>query len=709
MTTYIRGPNPIWFMANLTGQPLDDTYWAFFLTNDLPYVPQNVYQDPNGISAWPDPLEFQPSSGLPNNLYFDPSLTYRIEIRQGNTQSDALIWLVQNYMASDNSSGTNTDTLLTAENMLTNPQFADIYFNSPLTITTAGTYDIAPGWQLVLAGSGTVSTTITQILTAGDQNISGNPAYALEFNNSGWSSAKLIQKLSNNGALYRGGAIGAAMSAYATSSSKTVSLSYEPSTGSAITILNASVNTGSFQQFGGAVNIPSSTNSDTGTNAYVNFVVSLPETGDVTISNLQFTGQEDSLFNTDIVPVYQEIAYPRMVDHEFNIYRDSIILQPKDTLLVGWEFGLNPWQFYGSTGATPINNGYITDQTVIVQQDYVTNNIGSNVSFARGSYTENFGLKITALTANNQFALFQYIDPNSIGQFWGYTLSALAKAFLVKGSGHTTSIKIKMRLFYKAGLPGSTARKIPVDSWTVGGDPVFAGGYTSISPRNDPAYTLGTTAQQFAFEGFVLPASTDVNQTLGVMIYTVGLMDQTGTADYLIFNDVSLVPNDFSIASNPKTFDQVLRECQFYYETSYPPLVALGSLGHAPAYSYPQDMEFVAGGSPANQWNLYPTPFSLRFETKKRGVPSTISFFSPSTGTADRLDASQYQGSSTATNAAVASFSTNFDATTNLDVRGFTAVPNSSNTLVQTTGASTDHFRTGIISFHWAASSLLGI
>ena len=95
---FTRSANPIWFFDNLTGSPFDDTYFAFFLTNTLPYIPQAVYQDPNGSSPWNNPIEFNASSGLPQNLYFDPGEVYRIEFRQGNTQAAPLIWLVEDYV-----------------------------------------------------------------------------------------------------------------------------------------------------------------------------------------------------------------------------------------------------------------------------------------------------------------------------------------------------------------------------------------------------------------------------------------------------------------------------------------------------------------------------------------------------------------------------------------------------------------------------------
>ena len=284
MTQYVRGSSPIWFFNNLTGQTLDDTYYAFFLTNTMPYLPQAVYETPDNSTPWANPIEFQASGGLPNNIYGDDTLTYRIEIRQGPDQTYPLIWLIQNYTFGSGSSSSTTDTLGTAENMITNPQFADIYFTSPLAITTAGTYYLGPGWQLVLTGSG--STTVTQFPQSGNNNIAGNPAYYLEFNNNGWTTVQLIQQFSNNGAIFNKGAIGVAFSAFATTNAENVTVIYHPSTGTPQNILVADVLTGAFQQFGGAIDLTSSGNSDEGTAAYVNIIFSMPNVSDISISNI---------------------------------------------------------------------------------------------------------------------------------------------------------------------------------------------------------------------------------------------------------------------------------------------------------------------------------------------------------------------------------------------------------------------------------------
>src|SRR4029078_11624814 len=135
---FVRAANPIWFMVDHVGQPLNDEYYAFFLTNTLPYLPQNVYRDPQGMTVWSgDIVQFSPAGTLPDNLYFDPALVYRIEIRHGNSQTDELIWEINNFVPGEGSSTNNELAILANDNQISNPQFAFIDFVSPLTISAA--------------------------------------------------------------------------------------------------------------------------------------------------------------------------------------------------------------------------------------------------------------------------------------------------------------------------------------------------------------------------------------------------------------------------------------------------------------------------------------------------------------------------------------------------------------------------------------------
>lgn len=702
-TIYQRGPNPIWFMANHTGVPLDDTYWAFFLTNDLPYVPQTVYQDPNGIAVWSNPLEFQPSSGLPNNLYFDPNLVYRIEIRQGNSQSDPLIWLIENYIPGDNQgSGSDTDSLLTNENMITNPQFADILFESPLSITSAGTYDIAPGWQLVLTGTGT--TTITQVLTAGIDNAVGNPAYALRFNNSGWTTAILRQRLSNNGALFDGGAVGATLTAYATGSSETVTVSYVPSTGTGTTIFSAVVLTGTFQTFQGVQDIANSTNTDTGEDAYVDFRVTLPATGDVTISNLQFTGQENPLVDSDIMPVYQEISYERMVDQTFHYYKDQLIEKPIPSYLVGWDFPLNPAQFLGtsvSAQAVGANKSYYAwDQTIAFQS------ADSGITITRSSD----GSLNLAPAATTQMAVIQYLDATQAKKILQHPIAVNLSAYC--DIGFTLKVTISLWWTTDASLPDINAgtNNSLVATLDADGKPAtFNGNWTEVARTTgiSPVTTLSPQVSPqpgVNFNGWDL-ADNALADTATFFAIVIGTESMPVGDSSLYIRSVSLSSGDIATLPAPQTQDQVLRECQFYYEKSYSTAVAPGTVS-ALDQVFSAQLPNAVSGAP-DTVRLKSRTYMISYNTAKRTDTPTITFYSPVTGTADRVRGYTKNAGAALADADITQ-STNW--TSVYDGQKFHAfTPSNVSDLIGPTATVGNSFAEAYILFHYTIDCRLGI
>src|SRR5690349_13904241 len=120
---FVRAANPIWWLPDLTGAPLNDEYYAFFLTNTLPYIPQNVYRDNQGQTVWTgDVVQFHVNGTLPDNLYFDDSLTYRIEVRHGNTQLDPLIYEINNFVPNNLSNITINTDILNSDNIVSNSQ-----------------------------------------------------------------------------------------------------------------------------------------------------------------------------------------------------------------------------------------------------------------------------------------------------------------------------------------------------------------------------------------------------------------------------------------------------------------------------------------------------------------------------------------------------------------------------------------------------------
>ncbi len=637
---FVRAPNPIWYLPDLIGQPLNDEYYAFFLTNTLPYLPQNVYRDPQGITVWTgDVVQFLQNGTLPNNLYFDPNLTYRIEIRHGNSQSDQLIYEINNFVPGSNGGSIgNSLAILATDNEVSNSTFAEVSFQRSLTstqptmtITTAGTYQIAPSWELVLVGTG--STTLTQLVYSGDQNQINNPPFALRVNNNGWTESYLRQRLNHNGAIWANGAITMSITARAQTVSEIVSLLYAPnSPGVSQTVATGLLGTGNYEVLQGAIDLPASVNNVLSTSAYVDIIIQLPPTGIVDISSVQVIGQSDPLpsdFNplTDI-PTYQQQSEERMIDHLFHIYRNSILHQPKENLLAGWNFALNPWQFRSPSSSNVANNTYTADQTIIVQQAYVNSATANNVAVSRASAANNYAFTVTAVTATNKFAIVQYIDPSTIRQYWGKTLSSLVN-MLVSSPTHSSAPRIKMRLIYRSSLPSTIAQDEPISVWTntAGSDPTFKAGWTAIAPLNDPIYTLSGSYQDFKFDQIVLPASNDVNMTLGIVIYTLDNINQAATADSILIQDVSLVNNDFAIKASTETFDQTLKKCQFYYEKSYNVEILPGAAGITNANASSVIMA-------ANVATVY--GIDRPFKSSKRADPVMV-WYSPQDGTANNV------------------------------------------------------------------------
>ena len=172
-------------------------------------------------------------------------------------------------------------------------------------------------------------------------------------------------------------------------------------------------------------------------------------------------------------------------------------------------------------------------------------------------------------------------------------------------------------------------------------DPTFSADWTEIIPKNDPIYILpndyatdeGNGAfPYFSFDAFQLPEATTANQTLGIVIYTTDDLDSSaGTEDSIAFDRISLVPNFFAVDSNPQTFDQVIRQCQFFYEKSYNQGVLPGSVNNEGFISLMQGVN----NNPPTNCAIRLTNISLNYNEIKRvplSSPTRVALYSPTTG-----------------------------------------------------------------------------
>lgn len=706
-TAGIRAANPIWYFPDLEGLPLNDEYYIFFLSNVFPYVPQPVYHtndvDPDTGTPWNNPRKFYPNGTLPDNMYWNESQVYRLEIRHGNSQTDPLIYEINNFVPGQGSGGTPTSDAGFTENQITNGQFYDISFTGSHTITVAGTYEVAPGWYLALAGAGT--TVLSQQTLIADENQINNPPYALRINNTGWASADLYQRFNHNGAIWQSndaqvGFISMSVTAQAQGSNyDPLSLLYVDSNGSEETIVSGAITTGSYQVLDGTIELDYLNNPQSNSVAYVDMVIRLKPTGIIDITNVQVVGIAAPLgSDPPATPAYKQETIERQQDHLFHYYRDSIIYQPKDTILTGWNFPLNPFQFITQTVTTNVaQTKYICDQTILHQE------AGSQIASGIATNADRFGLYITPVDAatDTKFALIQYMDTTTTFPYWSYKLSALAKLRL--NSSHSTSLRFKMLLMYRtAGAPPAIGAAEPISGWS-GDELSLAAGWTAIKPINDPVYTITNSStaafQNYVFNGFQLPTATTDTMYLAAVFYTVDDMNSTaGTKDYLVIDKISLVNNDFAIDTQPQTFDDVMRQCQFYYEKSYDYLTLGGAITNVGSLVRPMisTLNTFAG-------ECYPAAFEWEYSTIKRAIPTTI-VYNSSTGTAATVHVETYL-SGVANNTADVALAARWTLTGS-GTKAIGYVPSAAGDLVAATAPG---FNLSCnIRYHYTANALLG-
>lgn len=694
--SFVRAANPIWFMVDLVGLALNDQYYAFFLTNTLPYIPQNVYRDPQGMTVWTgDIVQFYPNGTLPDNLYFDPTLVYRIEIRKGNTQSAPLIYEINNFVPGSGNAIT-VPPFFGATNQISNPQFQFINFISPLTITTAGTYPIAPDWNLILTGAGT--TVLTQEILAGTDNQINNPPFALRINNSGWSSAQLVQQFSNNGALWADGAVSMSLTGGVVSGSpQTVSLIYMPSfPGVAKVVATGTLNTGAYQIIQGAINLPASVNTGTNDTAYTQMVIQLPPGGIIDVSNIQVVGQDspiDDSFPIANIPSYQQQTSERELDHLFNYYKQPLSFKPIPSYLVGWDFALNPTQWGANFGPNSGANTsfYVWDQTILFQSTT------SGLTVTPNTYGE---IEITA-SVNSQAALIQYLPADQIASLLSGPISVNLNGFFAS-PGPPATIQTTISLYYTTGtLPSIAAGNSIVATLNADGSiATFNNGsqpWVKINPLNNQNATFILNSGDYAFNGY-----WNTNGLPGAITYlAIVIGTATITANYaLVLNSVSFQSGSIATHPAPQTLDEVLRQCQFYYEQSYLPGVAPGTSATTTGAITSLQNVYVNGGTIAGKAGF----FYLDFKTVKQNTP-TFTFYSPSTGNSGFLDIVLYNGNtSAATPTSVGA--TNWTASIPLNIYNYSLGPNGFTTLITATASASAP--QCINSYQYTADSRLG-
>lgn len=628
----IRGFNPIWVEVDLTGHLFDDTFYLFVLENTIPYIPATVYHDPNLNVPWTNPIQFLANGTLPVDIYFVPNVVYRLEFRKGPTQSDPLIYEVDNYMPGTGGVSPVDDIIFSTGNQITNPQFALINFESPYVLSTTDPdpIDIAPGWFLELAGTGTV--TIERV-ALNDSNINpSNAPYALHLTLVGWNTEEIFlrQRFQQNGMLWANKTVSSALTARTGASQQSLSANLVDSENILLAqVLIAPVVIGQFIEYTGHGTLPDTTNSDIPPDAYIDYKLLLPNNSDIYLTSFQLIVQDEENISE---PSFEQDSIDRQIDHTFHYYKDPLINKPIPSMLTAWDFALNPAQFgtdFTVSGGNPITTTpqYVWDQTIMATS-------ASNIEVRRVSTSG--ALVVTTKAATQAFYALQYL---SGPQAFETTLSQLCTNINVYQSIHT-GVVCRVYMFYSQASGTIPAVATPFGTINAAGEFTLSAANWSPIPLLNSAsnkFTLDNLnmlqdQKIFGFDGTVMAGTSSVANFAYVITCSV---PTSGTE--VIMNSISLQAGDIATRPAPQTADEVLRQCQQYYEKSYTNNVVAGT-----STSINQKVSPMIIGltfSPATM-GVVANSFGVDFATSKRVAP-TVHLYSPA-GSIDTVTVSGF-------------------------------------------------------------------
>lgn len=406
MALGIRGANPIWSEVDLQGKLFDDTFWLFVLENTIPYIPANIYSDPDFNVQLNNPIRFLANGTLPVDIYFESDHVYRLEFRQRidggvPTQQDPLIYEVNNYVAGTGGSTPIETVAFASSNQVTNPQFALMNLQNPVTITGTNPdpIELAPGWTLELAGTGTV--TITQVPLNNSNINPSNAPYALQLTLNGWTadSVKLRQRFEQNGMLWADKIVSTTITSKLNGSPQSITATLVDSNSEVLgTVLPLTPINEDWNEYLGHTQLPDSTNPDTPPSAYVDYILHLPSDIDIYVTSIQLVVQE-----LEFQPPFEQDTINRQIDHSYNT---AYPIVPVGTII---DFGgfVIPEHYYYCDGTAKnrvrdylLFNAITTTETVTLTNGVNTFTVVSSADYYIGMHIEGTGIPAATTISN---------------------------------------------------------------------------------------------------------------------------------------------------------------------------------------------------------------------------------------------------------------------------------------------------------------------
>lgn len=227
-------------------------------------------------------------------------------------------------------------------NEISNPQFVQVNFEIPTTVfNVTGTdtvTNIAPDWDIITTGTGTLTVGQVPILSA---PIDGNPPYVLSITSLGLSGneIQLRQRFDSSPRLLLNSFISGSILARSQNGvAVPFTMTYVPSdvTAESFVIFDSELTAldGSYNTISGTVDTSTiDASTDTAPNGYVDIIISFTSNVQVYISNIQIIGVEDETSSSQFI----EETYARQIDH---LYHYAYPIVPIGTIIDYFGFSI---------------------------------------------------------------------------------------------------------------------------------------------------------------------------------------------------------------------------------------------------------------------------------------------------------------------------------------------------------------------------------
>lgn len=592
-----------------------------------------------------------------------------------------------------------------SDNAISNPQFVKVLFApdigaSTFALSVSGTNtetEIAPGWSLITTGTDTITL---QQLDISDANIDSNPPYALAIQSgASITSMKLRQKFNETPRLFANGFVNGSVLAASTGSvALSLTLTYTQSNGSSFPIVTDSTTANNlYSTIQGTVEIMPVTSSDAAPTGYSTLDITLPLGSLIKLTSAQLVTVQNANSSTEFL---QE-SVDRQVDHLFHYYKPQLEFKPISSYLVGWDFPLNPAQLGSSVAAKAVGANksyYAWDQTILFQT------ANSGITTSRHSDTN--GLLLTA-AATGQIGVIQYLGE---GQAKSILLAARNGLSVNIRMSSTAVQNLTVSLWWHdtSAITGMSSNNSLVTGLGTNGYPTVSAGWTEIGRGSlgKAIFTTSTSTTDYKFNGFI---DSSAYLTGGYIAIVIG-SNSVSSANALLINSVSLVPGDIATIPAPQTSDQVLRECQYYYEYSYALPTTTTPVGATTTVNLQSQMMNCFTNTGTSVADAFSSPFEVLYAVLKRTTPTFLVY--TSTGTANTVASILYYYSTAPAFASAGSTPAlaSYWAVRDTGTRGITYIPITNSTINHVTDSNVaSNYCSSFIEFHWTADSRLGV